>query len=179
MNRVRAVLLSVGLGVAVVSVSGCLGLAPAPAPVSGAVGVTVDETGGPVLVVEACEESAARVELSWTREGLADDQQNQAIGVYAATAPRAGTSRLALGDPGAEWDGEPFDLDGDTRGVIAGGSTTAGHTLRDVVFLESDLAELTPGAVRWAQGVSEQGTVISSTLPEEEFSAAVCGPVDG
>lgn len=160
--------------------SGCLGFAPEPAPVQGAVGVTVDAQGRPVLVVETCTSAPGWVFLTWSREGLEDNQQNEQIGTYEAQGLSAGTNELVLHDPGSGWDGEPFELEPGPLSVLVDGQTVDGETVAMTQFSADDLAGMEPGTVYRVTGTSEDGEAVTEGVPAARFAAEVCtGSRDG
>ena len=126
------------------SLAGCI----APnVEVSGALGLTVDDQARPVLIVEACEGTAVLVDLAHDREGLAADEENEAVGEWTSAEPLPGTSELALHAPAAPWQGAGVEVAPD-RGYIAGGQGREdGQVLTQVAFRGSDLADLDPDLV--------------------------------
>lgn len=173
MKRTRALSFAAVLGIVVVSLSGCLALTPEPPPVVGALGVTVDEEGRPVLVVEPCGGTAARVDLSWTREGLAAEQENEELGSFVAPAAEAGWTELVLHDPAPPWEGEPVEVEPGPRGVIATGTTTDSDILTQVTFRRRELSGMAPGTVYLNDPSSEEGAL--QAMSRAEFSSLVCG----
>jgi hypothetical protein len=159
----------VGLTVVVVSVSGCI--AP-DVEVMGALGVTVDDEQRPVLVVEACEGAAAGVDLTFDREGLADDEENEQVAAWVPQAPVSGTSELLLHAPTGPWEGEAVAVVGD-RGYIA---TAVGEgdseVLSQVAFRGVDLVEMEPGTVYRNDTDPDERELIGSSA--EDFTADVC-----
>lgn len=158
-----------GMTLLVASLSGCI--AP-EVEVIGALGVTVDAQQRPVIVVEACEGRAAGVDLSFDREGLADDEENQQVAAWVPDAPVAGTSELVLHDPRGSWGGEAVDVAPD-RGYIA---TAVGEgdreVLSQVAFRGADLADLEPGTVYLNDADPDVRELVGRSA--EEFSADVC-----
>jgi hypothetical protein len=140
--------------------------------VIGAVGVTVDEEARPVLVIEACEGAASAVTLSFNREGLADDEENEQIATWTAVNPAAGTSSLALHAPSAPWQGAGIDLPVE-RGYVAGGAGADDRqVLTQVAFSGSQLAGMEPGTVYRNEPDPDSTTLVAST--PADFSAEVC-----
>lgn len=166
----------VACGVAVLA-SGCI--AP-DVEVIGAIGVTADEQSRPVLVVEACEGAAALVSMSYDREGLADDEPNEDLGMWTATAPVSGTSKIILNEPEPPWQGEGVDL-ALNRGYVAGGQGEKFmQVLTQVSFRGTDLAEMDPGFVYRNDtdlltklGVEPGASDFVASTPAE-FAAEVC-----
>ena len=156
------------------TVAVCLSACIAPdVDVIGALGVTVDDQGRPVLVVEPCEGAAILVTLSFNREGLSDDEENETLGSWTAAEPTAEMSELVLSVPSAPWHGVGVDLPAG-RGYIAGGQ---GHgdkqVLTQVAFDAGDLAEMKPGNV-YRNHPDPDVTALVARSPAE-FSAEVCG----
>lgn len=167
----------VGTGFLAAALAGCI--AP-DVEVSGALGVTVDDEGRPVLVVEACDSAAVRVSLSYDREGLTADEVNEDIAQWTAAEPVGGTSELALHAPTAPWLGEAVELPAD-RGFIAGGQGESDtEVLTQVSFRGSDLAAMDPGLVYRNDPDSltnldaEPGESALVASTPEEFSTQVC-----
>ncbi|GGK67779.1 hypothetical protein [Ornithinimicrobium pekingense] len=140
--------------------------------VIGAIGVMVDEESRPVLVVEPCDGAAVHVDLHHDRQGLADDEENEQVGSWDATAPVEGTSELVLHAPSDPWDGEGVEISPD-RGYIATGQGQ-GETdvLSQVAFRGSDLAAMEAGTV-YRNDMDPDVTTLVARSPEE-FSAETC-----
>lgn len=173
MQRTPALPLGAVLGGVVVSLSGCLAFTPEPPPVVGALGVTVDDDGRPVVVAEPCGGTAARVDLSWTREGLAAEQENETLGVFLAPSGEAGWSELVLHDPAPPWEGEAVEVEPGPRGVIATGTTADDEILTQVTFRPGDLPSMEPGTVYLNDPSSEELTL--EAMSRAEFTSLVCG----
>lgn len=158
-----------GLMVVAVSVAGCI--AP-DVVVIGALGVTVDEEQRPILVVQSCEGAVAGVDLTFDREGLADDQENEQVAAWIPQAPVRGVSELVLHAPTDAWQGEAVDVVAD-RGYIASAVGEGdSEVLTQVAFRGMDLLEMRPGAVyRNAADPDEKELVGGSA---EDFTAYVC-----
>lgn len=169
---------ALGTGVLAVVLSGCI--AP-DVEVRGALGVTVDGEGRPVLVVEACDGAATVVTLSFDREGLTADEVNEDIARWTAAEPVPGTSALAIHAPADPWQGEGVELPAD-RGYVAGGQGAGdSEVLTQVSFRGSELAALDPGMVYRNDPDSltnldadpEDSALLAGT--PEEFSTLICG----
>lgn len=158
-----------GLTVVVVVLAGCI--AP-DIEVIGALGVSVDEEQRPVLVVEACEGAAVGVDLSFDRQGLADDEENEQVAEWIPQAPVPGTSELALHAPAGPWAGESVEV-GVDRGYIA---TAAGEGDREVLsqvsFRGVDLAGMEPGTV-YINDADSDVRELAGRSPGD-FTADVC-----
>lgn len=166
-----------GTGILAAALAGCI--AP-DVDVTGALGVTVDDAGRPVLVVEACDGAASVITLSFDREGLTGDEVNKDIARWAAADPASGTSELVLHAPGAPWIGEGVELPAD-RGFVAGGQGESDTSvLTQVSFRASDLADLDPEKVYRNDPDSltnldadpADSALLAST--PQEFSTLVC-----
>lgn len=155
------------------ALTGCMALAPEPPPVVGALGVTVDEAGRPVVLVEPCGGTVARVDLAGTREGLAPDQENTELGSFVARSADPGWTELALHEPAAPWEGEPVEVGPDARGVIASGTTVDGEILTQVAFRAGQLPGMEPGTVYLSDPAGEGLTLEEMT--RSAFTALVCG----
>lgn len=169
MNRARWRRLAASTATVAVSLSACI--AP-DIDVIGALGVTVDEQGRPILVVEPCDGAAVLITLSFNREGLADDEENDDIGSWTAAEPVVGKSELVLNAPSPPWQGVAVDLPAG-RGYIAGGQGRGEkQVLTQVAFSSSDLAEMEPGRVYSNNPDLDVTTLVART--PVEFSAEVC-----
>lgn len=158
-----------GVTVLVASLTGCV--AP-DAEVVGALAVTVDEEQRPVIVVEACEGAAGSVDLTFDREGVAEDEENQPVAVWTAEVPVPGTSELVLQAPAGPWEGESVEVLLD-RGYIA---TAVGEGDRDVLsqvaFGGEDFASMEPGTVYVNDADPDVRELVG--LSAEDFTADVC-----
>lgn len=165
-NRAGA---AAGLTVVLASLAGCI--AP-DVEVIGALGVTVDEEQRPVVVVEACEGAATEVDLSFDREGLTDDEENEPVAAWISDAPAPGTSELVLHAPAGPWEGESAEVVVD-RGYIA---TAVGEgdseVLSQVAFRGGDLADMKPGTVYTNDTDPDVRELVGRSA--EDFTADVC-----
>lgn len=161
-----------GLTVVVASLAGCI--AP-DVEVIGALGVTVDEEQRPVIVVEACEGAATRVDLSFDREGLTDDEENEQVAAWISDAPAPGTSELVLHAPTGPWEGESAEVVVD-RGYIATGvgegTVRDREVLSQVAFRGGDLADMEPGTVYSNDTDPDVRELVGRSA--EDFTADVC-----
>lgn len=167
-----------GTGILAAALSGCI--AP-DVDVRGALGVTVDTAGRPVLVVEACDGAATVITLSFDREGLTADEFNEDIARWTAAEPASGTSELVLHAPAAPWIGDRVELPAD-RGFVAGGQGEADTSvLTQVSFRSQDLAAMEPGLVyrndpdSLANVDADPADYALVAGTPAEFSAEVCG----
>lgn len=161
--------MTAGLTVAAFSLAGCI--AP-DVEVVGALGVTVDDEQRPVLVVEACEGAASRVDLTFDREGLADDEENEHVASWISDAPVPGTTELVLHAPAGGWQGQAVQMV-DDRGYIA---TAVGEgdseVLSQVAFGGGDLDGMEPGTVYVNVADPDVRELVGHTT--EDFTAGVC-----
>lgn len=158
-----------GLAVVLASLAGCI--AP-DVEVIGALGVAVDEEQRPVVVVEACDRAATRVALSFDRESLTGDQENEQVAAWISEPPARGTSQLVLHAPAGSWAGEPVEVIAD-RGYIA---TAVGEgdreVLSQVAFRGEDLADMEPGTVYINDSNPDVPELVGRNT--EDFTADVC-----
>ena len=131
----------------------------------GVTGVSVDDEGNPVVLVQLCKGTIDHVELSGTREGLADDEPNPTYGGWDAASPAQGLISINLGSGTKGWTGRVFSPEPDRRYIVDGSSTTADVATSQVVFSADDLAGLQPGQV-----VRGDGEVVSAA----RFSTDAC-----
>ncbi len=115
--------------------------------------MTVDEEQRPVVVVEACEGAATRVDLSFDRESLTEDEGNEQVAAWISDEPVPGTSELVLNASAAPWAGESVEVVVD-RGYVA---TALGEGDREVLSQVSFGGEDFP---RWSLGRSTSTTRI-------------------
>lgn len=140
--------------------------------VIGALGVTVDEDARPVLVVEPCAGAAILVTLTYNREGLTDDEENEEIARWTSAEPAVGTSKLVLHAPSAPWHGEGINLAFD-RGYIAGAQGDGDkQVLTQVAFTGTQLAEMKPGMV-YRNDPNPGVTTLVARTPAD-FTAEIC-----
>lgn len=131
----------------------------------GVTGVTIDDRRNPVVLVQLCSGTIDHVELSGTREGLADDEPNPTYGAWDAAAPEQGPISINLATGTKGWTGRVFSPDPDRRYIVDGSSTTADVATTQAVFSADDLAGLDPGQV-----VRGDGEVVSHA----RFEADAC-----
>lgn len=137
----------------------------------GGIAVSVDDQGRPVVVVHPCEPSPLAVSMVLGRQGLGSDQTNEAVGVWTAPEPVAGTTELLLHDPGAPWDGGPVEVLGGRTYVVdasAGGQTSLGT----VTFGHADLTAMQRGSVYVNGTDPDDAELVQLTV--EEFVARAC-----
>ncbi len=165
-NRAGAL---VGVAVVVASLTGCI--AP-DIEVIGALGVAVDAEQRPVVVVETCEGAARGVDLSFDREGLTEDEENEQVAAWRSDVPVPGTSEVVLSAPAGPWAGESVELVGD-RGYIA---TAVGEgdreVLSQVAFRGEDFATMEPGTVYINDTASDAQELVGRSA--QDFTADVC-----
>ncbi len=158
-----------GLIVVVASLTGCI--AP-DVEVIGALGVTVDEEQRPVVVVEACKGMATAVDLSFDRESLTENDENEQVAAWISDVPVPGTSVLVLNAPAGPWTGESVEVVVD-RGYIA---TAAGEgdreLLSQVAFRGEDFAAMEPGTVYTNDTNPETEELVGRSA--KDFTADVC-----
>ena len=168
-SRVGALAGLAGLAVLIASLTGCV--AP-DVEVIGALGVTVDEEQRPVVVVEACEGVATRVDLSFDRESLTEGEGNEQVGAWIADEPVPGTSELVLNAPAGPWAGASVEVVVD-RGYVA---TALGEGDREVLsqvsFRGEDFAEMEPGTVYINDTDPDARQLLGRSA--EDFTADVC-----
>lgn len=161
----------VGLGTLALagSVSGCI--AP-DVIIIGAVGLTVTESGEPVLVIEPCDGEAARVTLSHSREGLAPNEENEYLVRWTASPAQAERSELVIHDVQAPWRGPSFTMEAGRGYVADGAGTGKKDVLTQVAFRADDLAGFDPGTV-YINDVDPDSTSMLA-LSAAEFSQWAC-----
>lgn len=158
-----------GAVVVAVGLSGCI--AP-DVEVIGALGVTVDEQARPVIVVEACDGAAQGVHLSFDREGLTPERENEEVASWTASSPVRGSSELSPHAPLAPWQGESVVLQPDRGYVATGGGEGEGEVLSQVAFHGSDLAGMDPDSV-YANDPDPDVRILVARAPAD-FTAEIC-----
>lgn len=115
--------------------------------VIGATGITVDDQGNPVALIEVCTGTIDHLDVAGTREGLADDEPNPSFGEWAAADPQQGPIEVNLitGTPG--WTGPKLVLESGHGYIVEGNSSTADVVASQTVFTVGSLAKLKPGQV--------------------------------
>jgi hypothetical protein len=158
-----------GLTVVVASLTGCI--AP-DVQVVGALGVTVDEEQRPVVVVEACEGAATRVDLFFDREGLAEDEENEQVAAWISDVPVPGASELVLNAPAGPWAGESVEVVADRGYIAAAIGEGDREVLSQVAFRGEDFAEMEPGTVYINDTAPDARELVGRSA--EDFTADVC-----
>lgn len=118
---------------------------------AGRLGVTVDASGAPVLLVMLCEKSRPYVQLVEGRKGSdPESKANVERGEWSTDTTYRGVQKLTLAAPEAMWTTtkSPGALASDVL-LIADGGTAEDDTasLVPVDFTPADLATLRPGQV--------------------------------
>ena len=133
-------------------------------------GVTVDEQQRPVLIVEACQGTAAEVNMYFDRQGLADNEQNVKVETWVATDPQRGSGELTLHAPAEAWSGDPVELSSHRGYIVDGIGEGDSGVLSQVYFRGRDITSMDPGTVYTndAQGYDLVGR------SAEEFRSETC-----
>lgn len=136
----------------------------------------MDEEQRPVIVVEACEGAATGVDLSFDREGLTDDEENEHVAAWISDSPAPGTSELALHAPTGPWEGEPVEVVVD-QGYIATAVGEGDHeVLSQVAFRSGDLADMEPGTVYINDTDPDVRELVGRST--EDFTLSMCAAGD-
>lgn len=157
--------IALGLGVAALALTGC-GNWVGDVEHVGRVGLTVDDTGGPVVLVAPCRTGTVQVSIVLGRTpDMAGDEENEKVGTWTARTASDRLSELNLADPGSDWDGDPAGPPRKEQTWIVNGTFTEDADTEVVMvgpFVEaSQLDELTPDHVLVADG--EQSRSIDHT----------------
>lgn len=156
---------------AVLAASGLTGCIAPDVEIQGAVGLTVDEEGRPVLLVEPCGSAAVQVSLAGTREGLDAAETNRQEGTWTATSPSTELTELTLHRPAPTWQGPDFTPRPGLGYIAEAGTTTRDGVITQVSFHTDDLPGLEPGTVYVGP---DPATDEYRELTREGFSAWAC-----
>ena len=119
---------------------------------AGRVGITVDKTGQPVIVVLTCDTATPLIDLSEGRKPSdPDTKENVHRGNWQARKGFAGVRMLAVAKPSDEWSTtkDPGKLESDRLFIVDGGTAEdKDASLHAVSFTTQDLARLSPTQVR-------------------------------
>ena len=140
--------------------------------VIGALGVTVDEAQRVVVVVEACDGAATRVDLLLDREGLADGEENEQVEAWTSDEPVPGTSELVLHAPEGPWVGESVDVAVDRGYIATAVGKEDGEVLSQVAFRGGDLAGMEPGMVYTNTTDPDERELVGRSA--EDFTGDAC-----
>lgn len=156
---------------AALALAAALGTAGCIAPstdITGAVGVTVDDAGHPVVVAEVCSGDVAHVAVHGPNRG---ERPNEVLASFTAGPAATGPFTLDLADPGAGWTGDPLPLPlgPELHAVSAGG--TGDTALSGATFTAAELADLRPGQVLSERSEEPQDA--------EAFAQLACAAPEG
>jgi hypothetical protein len=139
----RLVVLLLG---SVVALSGCGNLVTTE--IVGAVGISVDTEGDPVVVVAVCDGYLDQVAVVQGREGLAEDETNPVVGTWDAAGQLTGVSELDLAAPGSDWQTRtPVSLETGEHYIVTARQVDADVQASQVDFFGRDLQGMEPGFV--------------------------------
>lgn len=147
MGRARLPLLVATTAVVLAPLSGCT------VPAAGATGVTVTAEGRPMGVVMVCHDHIDGATL-YTDSGRAGDNDTVELGRWSSAEPVEGFATWPLDTGGAGWSAEtpPRPLREDREHHLYGWTEDNSWSTGHVTFTLADLAALTPGRVRYADG---------------------------
>lgn len=134
----------------------------------GRLGVTVDEAGKPVVLVEPCREGTARIDVSLGRSpGMDSEQKNEEVGSWTAAAASDKPSELEVTAPGDAWKGPKVEPPQKTTHWILTGTFDGEDetSLAGLDFTGADLAALDTDTVL-VGGSGEGG---ADQLPRTDF----------
>lgn len=133
----------------------------------GRLGVSVSETGDPVLVFAICRGTVDRVQISGPNRGSVP---NEVLAQYRASAAIGNGDQLDLGEPSVPWTTDrPLSRDAiSAQTLVIASASSDKAALRQVSFSSSDVASLQPGQVLGGSGDFAQ----RRSLPD--FLAAGC-----
>ncbi|MEV6892448.1 hypothetical protein [Kribbella sp. NPDC051137] len=138
------------VGATAAAVAGALELTGCGVPAGGVIGVTVDATGAPQIVVQMCEGHIDGATL-YLPDPDADRQppQDRTMGRWEASGPVTGFSQFSLDSGGNGWavSGELVGRAPGTRYTIYGWSRDSSWSAMHLEFSERDLKQLHPGTV--------------------------------
>ncbi|MGW4382382.1 hypothetical protein [Kitasatospora sp. NPDC004531] len=157
---VRRAASAVAAAAALAALPGCA------APGRAVAGISVTEDGRPLGVLMVCDHRIDGATLS-TSEG----SHREDVGRWSArTALRPGLTTWALDAPAEGWETErPLaPLEARTTYLLDGWTEDDSSTSTHVDFTPEDLAQLTPGQVRY------YGPTATLTVPVAEFEATAC-----
>ena len=119
---------------------------------AGQLGLTVDESGQPVVAVMTCSKETPVIDMyEGRKKSDPGSKENVRRGLWQSRRAFSGVEMLALTAPGASWKTSisPGPLEADRLFIVEGG--TAEDKNGDIIgfnFRTSELAALSPGRVR-------------------------------
>lgn len=137
--------------------------------IGGIVGMTVDDAGRPVAVVQMCEGHIDGATLYLSR----DDNETEHFGRWEVSPPVTGFSQFDLAAGGNGWRlvGTLKPRDPATRYMIYGWSNDSSRSAAHLEFSEQDLKGLRPGTVL-APSVDDFDTLEPHSLAD--FRTKIC-----
>ncbi|WP_041795554.1 hypothetical protein [Modestobacter italicus] len=141
------------------------------AGINGQVGVTVDATGAPVLMLEVCHGSVDTVTVVGPNRG---SQPNEVFARLTAPAPVASPTQVALLAPPPGWSGTPTSLPLDTQSFLIASAEGTQSELRQVDFSAADLATLDPETVQYSDYDDAAQDLVNRRTPRSGFHQVAC-----
>ena len=118
---------------------------------AGQVGITVDQAGGPVIMIMTCAMATPVIDLAEGRkESDPSTKQNVERGLWRARKAFTGVKQFALRNPGEDWlmSRDPGPLEPDRLFIVDGGTAEDKNaSLTPVDFRTPDLTRLSPDQV--------------------------------
>lgn len=143
------------------------------AGVNGSVGLSVDASGSPVLILQVCRGSIETLTVVGLNRG---NEPNEVF--VELTAPQEVTTMTAVSllHPPTGWTGAPESLPLTTRPQLLLIATARGEqsTLREVDFTAGDLSSLDPGTVQYSSYDIDAQDLVSRRVPVADFRALAC-----
>lgn len=137
----RLVLTALVPAVLLVSLIGCGN--DVTAEIIGTTGVTVDQQGDPLVLVQVCRDDVDVVEVVGGRGGLEPDEPNPTIGRWTTATPQDGSFTLDLAAPAPGWSGPAtVDLEGDSLYIVSASRSDADAEVVQASFRPDDLVDL-------------------------------------
>jgi hypothetical protein len=115
--------------------------------ISGRLGVTVDDTGQPQILVLSCDAPLTSVDASGDRTGLASDEENETLATWSRTDAADGLSVLDPAAPGDGWTGDALTWPTGRTVVLGAGSADGKVAGTSVIVSPESLEALEPGRV--------------------------------
>ncbi|WGW11932.1 hypothetical protein LWF01_17880 [Saxibacter everestensis] len=138
----------------------------------GYLGVTVDDSGAPVILVRACTPLTPYIELAEGRDNIPESEENVERGAWEATQPQDGISELTLLRPDRNWKtvSTASNLEPDKLFLVTAGSVDDNYFLSQAQFRPRELATL-DGTSVLVPGDEDGGT---RTISRQQFSSEGC-----
>lgn len=141
------------------------------AGVDGQVGVTVDTSGAPVLLLEVCTGAVDTVSVVGPNRG---DRPNEVFAVLHAPGRVDAPTQVALLAPPPGWTGAPASLPLGTQELLIASAEGHQSTSLQVDFTGEDLTALDPGTVQYSEYDAAAEDLVPHRVARAGFHDVAC-----